>query len=224
MEGRFFGVRGARSVTKEFDEAVPAVEPNRPRQNWQFVSDFQMQMGEGSEPDPQFFVESWTLGVTAAMDNLQKRQQGQAARARNGQGLREIQALGTLAFLQEQELGAEFHSSVVMGECEDRCEPSQPLLSGNETVAAYAQTEQEWDSLAEECESSVELGMPMTRERALRLLEVTPASTRIQIKAAYRRKVSHWHPDRLAHRSEEVRQLATRQMTAINEAYRLLRD
>jgi DnaJ-domain-containing protein 1 len=224
MEGRFFGVRGARSTTKEFDESVPAAESNRPRQNWQFVSDFQMQMGADSEPDPQFFVESWTIGVTAAMENLQKRQQGKAARSRHGQALREVQSLGTLSFLQERELGAEFHTSVVMGECEDDRESSRPMLSCEKASIAQDPVESEWDSYTEECESSLEMSMPMTLDRAYRLLEVTPASTRAQIKAAYRRKVSHWHPDRLAHRGEEIRQLATRQMAAINEAYRLLRD
>ena len=44
----------------------------------------------------------------------------------------------------------------------------------------------------------------------------------LEIRAAYRRKVSQWHPDRLDRRSEDVRQRATAQMAAINEAYRLL--
>jgi curved DNA-binding protein CbpA len=34
--------------------------------------------------------------------------------------------------------------------------------------------------------------------------------------------VGQWHPDRLECRAEDVRQLATRQMASINEAYRLL--
>jgi DnaJ-domain-containing protein 1 len=220
MDGRFFWVRGTRS-TQEFDDAVPAVEPNRPRQTWQFVSEFQSRMGEDSEPDPQFFVESWTLGVAAAMENLQKRQQ--AAHARRSQS-REISYLDTLSFMHDLESGAEFHSSVLMGECEDSRESSQPLLSAEEQATAPEPLQPGWDPLAEECESSLEMGMPMTRERAFRLLEVDATSTRAQIKAAYRRKVSHWHPDRLAHRGEEVRQLATRQMAAINEAYRLLRE
>jgi DnaJ-domain-containing protein 1 len=214
MDGRFSWVRGTRS-TQEFDDAVPAAEPNRPLQPWQFVGDFQSRMGEDSEPDPQFFVESWTLGVAAAMESLQKRQQGRAARTRHSHALRDIQNLATLSFLQEREMGAEFHSSVTMGEGEEQQEANQPLLSAEEP---------QWDPIFEECESVQEAAQPMTRERAFRLLEVTSSSTPAQIKAAYRRKVSHWHPDRLAHRGEDVRQLATRQMAAINEAYRLLRD
>jgi DnaJ like chaperone protein len=215
MDSRFFGVRGTRSTTKEFDDAVSAAEPNRPRQNWQFVNEFQTRMGEDSEPDPQFFVESWTLGVSAAMENLQKRRQVQAARARHSHSMRQVQDLGTLASILERELGAEFHSSVSMGQNEEYQVASQPLLSAEEP---------EWDPLVEECESAQEASQPMTRERACRLLEVAANSTRPQIKAAYRRKVSQWHPDRLAHRGEDLRLLANRQMAAINEAYRFLRD
>jgi DnaJ like chaperone protein len=64
----------------------------------------------------------------------------------------------------------------------------------------------------------------MTQYRACQLLGVTSNSTQRQIKAAYRRKVSQWHPDRLESRTKEVRLLATEQMAAINEAYRLLRN
>ena len=64
----------------------------------------------------------------------------------------------------------------------------------------------------------------MTQDRACQLLGVTATSTQKQIKAAYRRKVSQWHPDRLENRTNEVRQLATKQMAMINEAYRLLRN
>lgn len=222
MEGRFFGVRGTRS-TQEFDEAVPGVEPNRPRQTWQFVNDFQSHMGEDSEPDPQFFVESWTMGVAAAMESLQKRRQAQAVRARHSHSLREIQNLGTLSFLQERELGAEFHASLKFDESEESPEANQPQLSAQDPTAE-AQAQPEWDPFAEECESAQEMAQPMTRERAHRLLGAAIGSTQRQIKAAYRRKVTLWHPDRLAHRSEDVRQFATRQMAAINEAYRLLRE
>ena len=63
----------------------------------------------------------------------------------------------------------------------------------------------------------------MSQHRACQLLGVTSTSTQRQIKSAYRRKVGQWHPDRLESRTTEVRLLATEQMAAINEAYRLLR-
>jgi DnaJ-class molecular chaperone len=64
----------------------------------------------------------------------------------------------------------------------------------------------------------------MTPRRACRLLGVSANSSGEQIKAAYRRMASQWHPDRLARGSEHERQMATEQMAAINEAYSLLRS
>ena len=64
----------------------------------------------------------------------------------------------------------------------------------------------------------------MTQHRACQLLGVTATNTQKQIKAAYRRKVSQWPHDRLENRANEVHQLATKQMAAINDAYRLLRS
>ncbi len=64
----------------------------------------------------------------------------------------------------------------------------------------------------------------MTHRRACELLGVSEDSTATQIRAAYRRMVSEWHPDRLEQSGEKVRAFATRQMAAINEAYHLLRD
>ena len=57
---------------------------------------------------------------------------------------------------------------------------------------------------------------------ACRILGVTLASTREQIRSAYRRRVSQCHPDHLQRATEEVRKLATQQMAELNDAYRLL--
>ncbi len=64
----------------------------------------------------------------------------------------------------------------------------------------------------------------MTHQRACELLGVSRDGTSKEIRAAYRRSVSEWHPDRLEQSSEQVRAFATRQMAAINGAYHLLRD
>jgi DnaJ family protein C protein 3 len=63
----------------------------------------------------------------------------------------------------------------------------------------------------------------MSLGRAMRLLGLTAASTREQVRAAYRRMAGEWHPDRVAGRAEGVRRAATEQMAEINEAYRVLR-
>jgi DnaJ-domain-containing protein 1 len=60
------------------------------------------------------------------------------------------------------------------------------------------------------------------RDRACRLLGISPDSAREQIRSAYRRKVSECHPDRLHGANEQMRQLATEQMAELNHAYRVL--
>jgi DnaJ-domain-containing protein 1 len=78
------------------------------------------------------------------------------------------------------------------------------------------------ESVADEARADADEGM--TLGRAMRLLGLTAASTREQVRAAYRRMAGEWHPDRVAGRAEAVRQAATEQMAEINEAYRLLRS
>jgi curved DNA-binding protein CbpA len=62
----------------------------------------------------------------------------------------------------------------------------------------------------------------MTISRARQILEITSASTREQVRSAYRRRVTQCHPDRLQGATEATRRHATQEMAAINEAYRLL--
>ena len=63
----------------------------------------------------------------------------------------------------------------------------------------------------------------MTCQGAGDLLGVSSQSSEAHVKAAYRRMVSAWHPDRLERSDEKVRAFATNQMAAINEAYHFLR-
>ena len=84
------------------------------------------------------------------------------------------------------------------------------------------QNPQPGEPSAEPRESRQEAIHPMTLKSARRLLGVTAVSTRKEIKTAYRRMASVWHPDRAEFRTERARRIATEQMAAINEAYHLL--
>lgn len=223
MKGQFQVERGSCATTPESYEATPGIEPNGPRQAWQFVEEFQRLLGEDSEPDIRFFVDSWTAGTAAAVDSFQQRRQREPEREHPRDSFCESDSLDTVSFVQEKALYAEFSASSPVqanAKCSNAGWPSQ----SSEEPAARAQEQawQEWERFAEEHDDGSGTIHPMTQQLARRLLGVATTSTRKQIKAAYRKMVSQWHPDRLERRTEEVRHLATERMAAINEAYHLV--
>jgi len=195
------------------------MEPRVPARSWQFVGDFQQLVGSDSEPDARFFVDSWTFGTAAAVENLQQRQQHQAQARHAGRGIT------TQAFVEQREIYAEYVPSDRFSAIAADSSTSDPQQFPEEPSAqTHEQTPQDCYRFAAEWGSRPEVTHSMTQDRAYLLLGVTETSTQRQIKAAYRQMVSQWHPDRLELRTEEVRQLATERMAAINEAYRLLRS
>ena len=54
------------------------------------------------------------------------------------------------------------------------------------------------------------------------LLEVSPQASPEEIKAAYRRAVARYHPDKVAHLGQEFQELAHKKLLAIQEAYETL--
>ncbi|MGA2808421.1 MAG: J domain-containing protein [Terracidiphilus sp.] len=219
MESQLQVERGTGSATQGGYEGISAFEPKPPLQTWEFVSEFQQLLGEDSEPDPMFFVDSWTLGMGAAVESFKQRRQAQANRERESREFNQLVSLGARAVLEESALYPEFISLPTA-----RQEPDTAWQASQEPSAQTAyQSSEEWNTFAEASGSSREEVQPMTEDRARQLLGVTPASAGTQIKAAYRRLVSQWHPDHLECRTEETRQFATARMAAINEAYHLLR-
>jgi DnaJ-domain-containing protein 1 len=159
------------------------------------------------------------------MKNWKRRQQVQADRERQSIRPRGFDSQGTSSFMQERAWYAEHFS------------PAQAAIIAEQTGAGCsaqpreepaAQTEyqapREWERTAGQSEIRPEVTYSMTPRRARRLLGVTATSTGEQIKTAYRRMASQWHPDRLERGTEQVRRMATEQMAAINEAYSLLRS
>ncbi|MGD0095329.1 MAG: J domain-containing protein [Terracidiphilus sp.] len=222
MKGHFQVGPGNCATSPAGYKAAPEAE-NHPRHVWRFVDDFQLLAGEDSEPDARFFIESWTIGTTAAVKSFQGRRQRRAEPEHPRDEFRESGSVDVPSPVQEKALSIEFiaaaSASAVTGYSSAGQAPKSPE---EEAARAQEQAWQEWERLAEEHDQGSGAILPMPLEQARRLLGVTAASTRKQIKAAYRRMVSQWHPDRLELGTEEVRQLATERMAAINEAYRLL--
>jgi hypothetical protein len=57
-----------------------------------------------------------------------------------------------------------------------------------------------------------------------RLLEVSPRASPEEIKAAYRRAVARYHPDKVAHLGMEFQELAHKKLLAIQQAYEVLQS
>jgi hypothetical protein len=195
-------------------EAMPGSEPSRLGQSEQGAVADQRPLADDAVPDALFFQESWILGVPAAAENWQQRRKGKAERERQSRAFREMDNLVTLFFLEERDRYAEPFPPACAN-----C-PPQPLEESSARTSDPAS--REWAAFAAEYGSSRTATQSMTRQSACRLLGVAATSTREQIKAAYRRMASQWHPDRLQCGTEELRRLVTEQMAAINEAYRLL--
>jgi DnaJ-domain-containing protein 1 len=174
-----------------------------------FAGGFEELLGEDAEPDPQFFVECWTLGVPQAIGNLQFRLRTQADRDEESVevGLLEELFSSVLPWTGVRHFNFSERSGFV----------PRGAAPGSETEAGGE------DVFAEKFAGSEHAAYPMTLERARQLLGVGPASTQTQIKAAFRQKVREWHPDRLSDQNQVARQFANEKMTEINEAYRLLR-
>jgi len=225
MEGQFHTENGSYPAMQGGRAAILGLEANRLKEAWPCASAVPQLQGEDYEPDPLFFEESWTMGVPVAAQNWKRRRQEQSDRARQNRKPWGFDSQGTSSFLQERAWYAEHFSpsqAAVIAQRDGNPCPAQPL----EEPAAQTeyQARREWERSAVESEIRQQATYSMTPRRACRLLGVTATSTGEQIKAAYRRMASQWHPDRLERGTEHARRLATEQMAAINEAYSLPRQ
>jgi hypothetical protein len=207
--------------------------------------------GNDFDPDPLFLEESWMIGIPAAAENLHRRRQNAADRERQSRAFRELSNLGSLFFFEDHDRAAESLLADRADMTASGYAPTWSRCPTPTNAAPNRDIQQSWspadwtpdDQIAHswipqgwmpecaprqnaalpEVESFAEPWENMTIGHAHQFLGTTTTSTREQIRSAYRRKVSEWHPDRLHCASETVRKCATQQMAAINEAYRLLR-
>ena len=175
-----------------------------------FVEQMEELLGEHTEPDSQFFVESWTLGVEAAERRFQARREAAANHDFHSPTFRTFDFSVPLNFVADEAR-------------EKQAVPSMPA-AWREAYGVRETPGARNSSLPyDEARSNAPIpGQPLTLESACRLLGVATDSTRKQIKAAYRQLVWRYHPDRLAQSSEQERRFATDRMISINEAYHLL--
>jgi DnaJ-domain-containing protein 1 len=171
-------------------------------------------LGAQSEPDSQFFVESWTLGAEAAAGRFQQRREAEAHRADDSTMFHPFDFSVPLNYVQDASDDPNAFSSI-------------PAGYSAAWKSAYgvpsASTSRDSSRSQEESKAHARAPrQPLTLDDARRMLGVAANSTRKQIKAAYRQLVWRYHPDRLAQSSEQDRRTATDKMTSINEAYHML--
>jgi DnaJ-domain-containing protein 1 len=214
MEAEFQVERGAFSTARE-REAVSSVDRIHPERGGQFLPELHQLLGDDAEPDALFFVESWTLGTPRAVENARQRKRARGDREQQSSVFRQFSNLGSQFYIEEMLRTAEqFRPSHTAG--------SSPMPHAWIPAQPYGTVAQGSADWPEEWNLNQDTTLPMTQDRACRILGVTAKSTQGEIKTAYRRMVNRWHPDRLPCNAEEERQTATIKMTAINEAYRLL--
>jgi hypothetical protein len=189
------GVRQAQS------QAV-APQPSGSESDAPLLTHIERVLGVDTEPDPEFFVDSWTVGVAAASENFLRRQERKS---------REHKTLAWDAF-------SSFTPWIAL-RVEASAQSSWPLRQQRSMADLrwVGAEEEDGRQAADEAMSG-----PLTLESARRILGVAATSTRQQIRIAYRKMASRYHPDRLARSAPREQKLASDRMASINEAYQLL--
>jgi DnaJ domain len=181
-------------------------------------------LGEDFELDASILEESWMSGLPVASTRYPRNRE-RATKDDNGVTFAELGTVGSLFFAQENGL---------MGDRPAKAYPDRPTLPYTaawltnplEELGSWKENQAAERDSADNARRASDTGVLglMTYQRACELLGVSGGSSITQIRAAYRRMVGEWHPDRLEQSGERMRAFATKQMAAINEAYHLLRD
>jgi DnaJ-domain-containing protein 1 len=173
-----------------------------------FLTKIKQILGEKAEPDAAFFIDSWTIGIDAALENYLRRHQARGSREDEMAGYNNSFSFTPFFVVREEASGGaawQLRNEVT----------NQGFMAG-----------QRWDGDEQEDGRQplgpIERVRPLTLESACCVLGVTATSTREQIRTAYRRMASRYHPDRLGRSAVCQQRVASDRMASVNEAYRLL--
>jgi DnaJ-domain-containing protein 1 len=216
VETEFQAERGSFSTVRETCDTIPSADPSGPGKSDGFLPELQQFLGTDTEPDTLFFVESWTLGIPKAVENARQRKMECADRDEQHNRM----------FHQFADLASRIYVEEVLRTMEQlrwsQASDSSPKPHKWVPAQPYGADLEESADWPEGWNDNQDTDLPMTPDLACRILGVSAKSTHGEIKTAYRRMVNRWHPDRLESHAEQERQTATRKMTAINQAHRLL--
>lgn len=208
MQSNFQATRSTQAVRKQ---------PSR------FVDHMQQLFGE--DPDPLFLQESWSMGVAAATENLERRrlQQMEHEDELRNCALRELGRIASLrsrsaASSEAEELGWTPNGWVPADwvPADQLAQRALPHGWMPMDVPPQSQPSRQTEPIAEA------LGQQMSMAYAEEMLGVSAGDSREEIRSAYRKMVGICHPDRYQDATEAVRARATRQMAELNQAYRMV--
>jgi DnaJ domain len=179
-------------------------------------------LGEDCELEASFLEESWASGQPMTVAT-HRRKRDRATENDNGVTFAELSTFGSFFFSPAKSWMGDRPAYAYAADSTNAYSAawlSDPLdkFASRKKDHSPAQDSAAYERHAYDTRASG----AMTYQHAREVLCVNEDSTATQIKAAYRRMVSEWHPDRLQQNSERVRAFATKHMAAINEAYHLL--
>jgi hypothetical protein len=182
-------------------------------------------LGEDGELDPRMLEESWASGIPMGLEAFRAGRETVAADNVGGVTFSELNRVGSFWFSQASVWDGHRGTSGHSAHASDSYAANW-LRDPLEELNSRRGDEDQVSESAEGGERGAAGQRPgaMTHERACELLGAGKDSCEMQIKAAYRRMVSEWHPDRMEQCDERVRAFATGQMVAINAAYHFLRS
>lgn len=178
---------------------------------WPLGAEILETLGTGSEVDASFFEDSWTYGLSAALERRRRR-----AEPAHDCNFAELDAANSWEWMETDTVMLSCWRPSVGSTPADAYASIWPRQTASDLPASYWHSAEE-DSEEEEGETS-----PMTLERARTMLLREADSNGIQMKAAYRKLAARWHPDLVARGSEAERERAHECMVAINAAYSMV--
>jgi hypothetical protein len=187
---------------REAQPRAAAPQPSGVQTGAPFLTQIERVLGVETEPDSEFFIDNWTVGVAAASENFLRRQERKSREF-------EMPAWDTFSSF----------TPWFVPNVEASAEAAWPIREQRSTADLRWLGHEKEDG--RQAANEVMVG-PLTLDSARRLLGVAATSTREQIRVAYRKMASQYHPDRLARGAPPEQKLASDRMASINEAYQLL--
>lgn len=213
-EANWGPIRGETSGGAKLGEPTELTSPRL------LASQLREMLGEDGELDARAFEQMWSSGAAAGPEAFRLRDDQLGTARHRNVGFAELNAIGGFHVSQVTALNVDAVAST-------RANTVYRAAWLEDSIGeAHTSTEKRVATAESGAKRSSASAIPssITYQDACEVLGLPPGSSEAQIKSAYRRMASEWHPDRQEHHGERMHAFATQQMAAINDAYRLLKN